>query len=299
MSTKLFHGWRIKGITLEKLLPRLLRFRKAAYAIAENMLVTEVADRCRHRIDSVAMSGRKHVWEHADDMSWVFDHGGFFAYIAGEVDREIHESFTKLQRSSLDIECSVTCHPVRGAILLLLFDNSPGRAYEKAFKSTVKAESFPYWDNTDPPKDMQDKNGYRRWEARGRLWDRALGDGIPAENGFSFTCIGQYGRPHPRMAPVLKRIGSFASRVDAAAYDAVGQARMRVLARREKELDDSASGFVGRFLDAQRWMKTTAGKRAVKKAKVRARRRLSKEITAEDLMKPVKKYFRKAKKHGE
>lgn len=33
-------------------------------------------------------------------------------------------------------------------------------------------EEFGYWNNTDPPEEFRDDEGYARWEARGKLWEK-------------------------------------------------------------------------------------------------------------------------------
>lgn len=71
---------------------------------------------------------------------------------------------------------------------LLVYYIAHLRDLEKLWEAIEGVESYPYWDNTDPPDDMT----WRQWKARGDEWDRIFGDGIVKD-----AMVWQYVEPTP------------------------------------------------------------------------------------------------------
>lgn len=79
----------------------------------------------------------------------------------------------------------------RNKILLIPFCGR--RDFLKQFHKVVKTEEFGYWNNTDWPDGMTEKE----WNVRRKMWEKVLpGAGIPAECGFTI-CLHQVSGPLP------------------------------------------------------------------------------------------------------
>jgi hypothetical protein len=190
------------------------------------------------------------------------------------------ESYTKMERSPLDLECSVVAIPFRWrkteVTLLLFYDNSPGNSYLRSFKRHVRPIEFSYWNNTDTPDEISDSE----WDDRGRIWDAAIGSDPPAERGFTFDCMTQHHVPlisDEQIAKHLKTI-TFKKRLDAIAEEFIEDRRYRLMKNRKKDVQIS---------DIWKWKRTPAGKLAFKKARAVAQKRLPRKITMSMLRAPM------------
>lgn len=54
------------------------------------------------------------------------------------------------------------------------------RNVEEWFAKQPGVERFPYWNNSDPPEEMTQ----RQWDKRGDIWEEAMDTGIPAKDGL-------------------------------------------------------------------------------------------------------------------
>jgi len=285
MSTKIFHGWIIKGVTLERLLPRLFKFRDAVREQANRIVASMVARMATMVADSMAMD-RKKLVHIPNPNSWhktIRPEESLFSFCWLEVDEEVAKAFTSSERSVFDIQCSMTLHPSQGSILALLFNNDQ-KGYEKLFQRIVGAKPLPYWDNTDKPKELTD----RQWRARGRRWDKALGTGVPAENGYSFECLTKYGRPHPKLEDVLRQIPFAAERQRDISFDRALQFRLEKLRAGRK----TTTGIFGDICDVRRWLKEKPeGQVLVRRFLAKAISRLQ-PITRETLERKALDFYR-------
>lgn len=114
-------------------------------------------------------------------------------YIMDSLSR-INDEYREIKTSSknnpyFDFECelSIMIPPSGDHIYLIAYTCKD--EYIRLLESIDGVEEYAYWNNTDPPDDIDEDI----WDQRGKDWDAALGEtGIPARNGFSFELVGPY-----------------------------------------------------------------------------------------------------------
>lgn len=290
MSTKLFHGWRLdENIGMRTLLLRLKKFRDRVRVIAKRLVTKRTVRLCEGIIDTVAMSGKRIVDTEKENPYLPNSTRSLWSRVVFLVDDRMAESYKTDRRTGFDFQCSVTVHPVlhkgKTIFLMLFFDHIHEDDYRKAFERIVKAHPWPYWNNTDQPDGVTNAE----WRFTERLWDRALGDGVPAENGFAFDCITQYARSRAKLDDAVKALRPISDRREMIAAEFAIDRRMRALERKKDK--NSKDGF-GLYSEARRWLKIPAGQRALKKARERAKKRLGR-ITKATLQLSVTHYYRR------
>jgi hypothetical protein len=264
-----------------ELLKRLGMLRKDVYRIAKRTLADYSAWNAIHEIDLFKMLGKKLSIDDGEDAPHRPDliHPIWFhsSWMIGEL---ASKSYDTMARTSFDLQCSVVSIPMqrknRELTLFLLYDNSPGELYRKSFKKRLKPVEFCYWNNTDQPAGMSDED----WEERREIWDEAISWDPPAERGFTFECITKFRMPIVRLDEIMaetKRI-DFQTRVDRVVEEYVEGQRVKELRKQRKKFELS---------DIRKWTLSSAGKRATQDARKRARVRLSRTITKEDLNAPM------------
>jgi hypothetical protein len=276
MSTKLHHGWRLKGVTMLDLLGRLFKLRDAVQEVARQKIAREQAARVANLIDGVRIRGRRYSLPKDDK---PYKGSSVLSHVAIQMMDETRKAYRSSLRSASARECNVTVHPIGQLdFLVLLFDDG-NPEYKEAFKEYVRAEPFPYWDNTDPPEDMSDSE----WAARGDLWSTALGNGVPAENGYSFNCMVENSVPVPRLAETLAAMPSVAERRKSAATDLVTTQIYRRIRKNKEDLGSLWTAF-------RRTTTTPEGHRLVQE-KLKEIRGAIRRIAKKDLSMPITEIF--------
>ena len=152
MSTKIYDAWVYAG-SLTTLLAELTQFKPVADELLAN-----------------AFGRDRSLAVHT-----AFDTGA-------------EDLFTVLKRDVPEDEYkwSVSCFPVRPRQTAMIFFG-PDNLQVALTKGNPKFKHFGYWDNTDPPDDVTD----REWERRRKLWETVLtGDGksgVPADHGYTYA----------------------------------------------------------------------------------------------------------------
>ena len=185
MSTKIYNGWRIDGVSLDELLVRMVKFGKACRTQAREWACNLITSLSVKAIDTwVVRRGKTDVW-----FDTSFHQNSVLNQYMWWVDQRITEALTSSSRDPFfDIGCDVSIHPVtdkgKPTILLLLYCEHSSK-YEKLWKRIVKAKPFEYFDNSDRLDGVSEKE----WVARGKLWEKALPySSPPVENGYGFSC---------------------------------------------------------------------------------------------------------------
>jgi hypothetical protein len=87
----------------------------------------------------------------------------------------IRKAFKEASVSSfdnpMDLTVDVTIREYRGNLYVIPYANGFVRNTVKFMKRDPRLEDFCYWNNVDPPSYIRTKADYRRWEARGKVWD--------------------------------------------------------------------------------------------------------------------------------
>jgi hypothetical protein len=275
MSTKIYNGYCInKTLTIPQAVKFLRKFRTNIRSACKKIVMRRVADLAVEVVDRRALK----MPTKAKD----FESG--LGHAAHDVNDGYMEAYNKMERSCYDYECGLALLAGCKKTLVMLFAEQP--EYKDVLLSMEGVEEYPYWDNTDEPKNMTRK----AWKARGREWDEALGYGIdegghtPEAQGLNMKCIGRFNLPIPYMQPELlvaetmKYLPTFEQRVREMAVE-------RVLSKRVKaKVKKTGENALSVAFESLRWVeKSDEGKKAIEKESVKVREKLKKVLTIEDL----------------
>ncbi|AXV09837.1 hypothetical protein DVS28_b0067 (plasmid) [Euzebya pacifica] len=102
----------------------------------------------------------------------------------------VRRDWTDRQRHDCDVV--FLADHADGRRYALLYDRTAGHAMTGIWEGLGVAEPWSYWNNTDPPDDVDTTE----WELRRRTWDRLLGNDPPAARGLTW-------RLHPAGPPIV------------------------------------------------------------------------------------------------
>jgi hypothetical protein len=250
---------------LDELLKRLVRFGKAVRKNATDFCTSMITLRSVRAID-------RYVVRHAKTEVW-FKLGEYRDSVLSQfmwwVDDRTSKALKSIERDPFfDIGCELSIHPVtdnkgKAAILLLLYCEH--RTYEKLFKRIVKARPYEYFDNTDRPEEVSEKE----WQVRRRLWEKALpGVCAPVERGYGFNCITNLSVNYFLIGvdAFIKHIPSDDDRIEHTTWD---WAMDLALKRKGKALKKQHK--------IKEWLRTSkAGQRLVENCRAKVKKRLPK-----------------------
>ena len=175
MSTKIYNGYRLpltNHASLPKVMQYLDRKRKAIVDCARRESSKSLVKLAIGNFDSTWL-GRNKGHESSKGSALI----NAMMFVAKEAKKVKAEGI----RSPYDWSCSVIVLKGRQRLLAMLYCED--ERLTKIAKSIL--EPFPYWNNTDRPSNMSEKE----WDERGQEWDEVLGYDAPSKKGMLFTYI--------------------------------------------------------------------------------------------------------------
>ncbi len=113
---------------------------------------------------------------------------------------------TNRRMPQFDFTMNMCLVPTKSKILALLYTER--NEFTKVWERTQGVHRYCYWDNTDKPNNVNQK----AWDARGKEWDKALGEKcIPASVGFTWDPVAGH-LPFPNKKDIVKSIPSIEKR---------------------------------------------------------------------------------------
>lgn len=180
MSTKIHHGYVIKTDDMATVLRVLdevgTRYDKAARKYMATLTAHIIADAW----DVLTMRGSDAI-EKIPELAVLKDSSlSWYAY------RHILERQSKIKATgqrdpAVDFQCDVIIFPEigTGRTLALLF--SENQTFKDCFLDDALVSYLGWWNNSDKPDDVTEEE----WDQRGKDWDRAVGNDVPARRGLS------------------------------------------------------------------------------------------------------------------
>lgn len=204
MSTNIGHGYRLKDMSLPKLAAFCQRFRDALQPVLDRNVHTKVATLAAEIIDFGTCDGKKVKEKRILPLSIAHD---YVQKAYQEVNKSGHRN------PPYDFECNISVFPIEGKTLAIL--NTEQQDFIDLWRQQPEVVWYPYWNSTDPPKDVTDEE----WERRREDWDRAF-PSRSKNNAFTFRCVDEYlDFPDPEVYVPL--VPSIRKRVFDAAKDTV------------------------------------------------------------------------------
>jgi hypothetical protein len=178
MSTKIFNGYRLRCSNFTRLQAFLDEFRAKALEYFEYSYYTKLAEECALIVDSKTLGLKLEEQSRRESLYWA-------SYDA--VSKRYKKTKTSMERDpEYDFECNLSIHVAGGKYVYILL-YAEMRGYETILNNMTGIEYYGYWDNTDPDSTVSE----RAFNARGKTWDRVLGEsGTPMHRGMSFTIVG-------------------------------------------------------------------------------------------------------------
>lgn len=210
MSVKIHHGWKIQTPDLSSLILFFEGFRARAWDVFRSHHARAVAARAALRFDCARLGLT--LSSLRNDMS---DPALTEASPIHGAIEEIAEAYRRVKAEPCrdpqnDWECEADLYPGCDTSLLLL--HAEQSFYAEILGNTRGVEHYPYWDNTDRPEDVSE----REWKRRGEEWKEAIGPGAPPRRRLRFELIGRR-LPRPDTEAVLRAIPSPEDRLSAVA----------------------------------------------------------------------------------
>ena len=172
MSTKIYDGFCFKKkMSLNEVHDIFMDFRKEAEEIKKCKL-NEYFSKAAYKILDGKAIGRK--YPEMKDRS-------ILSYLWCDFCNRIREMEKTRQRDpEIDFNCEISIQPLKNKILGIIYGECI--KIKEAWFNKEFIKEYGYWNNTDKPEGITDK----QWERRCVDWDKALGErGIPAYTGLS------------------------------------------------------------------------------------------------------------------
>lgn len=108
------------------------------------------------------------------------EHGDYFSrltFVHDTMARGFKASTMSHERHLFDFDVTVSIRELKGDLYVIPYADMLVAHTLDFMKEDKRLLDFCYWNNTDPPEGMREGLGYRRWQERGRVWDKLNDNG--------------------------------------------------------------------------------------------------------------------------
>ena len=208
MSTKIYNGYILPKMSAYDLRQFTIKLREKLYPVALKLMISKIAEKCAINIDDVVTGKieQKHYVHRfkdtCDDEKRLLERP-IISNVEDDVEYRFEQIYiTSGRNPSYDFQFEISFAPEKNKTFVLIYTEQ--KNYEDIFKRMKGVKSYPYWDNTDPPKNVS----YKNWKKRGKEWDNALKDSAPCNYGLSWKLLNEKYPPFYTIEnkDILKRI---------------------------------------------------------------------------------------------
>lgn len=172
MSTKVYNGFRIGGLSMTQLHNLVGEFRQKATYSAETMLAQFVAQRLADVVDGAMVEG-KALPENV------------YRTILNEVrERQIKVEQTMRRDPAVDFSFNLSFTPMEEGDILGIFYTEKSEL-ANLWRSMPGIEDYAYWNNSDKPDGVTEE----QWDERGRRWEDAVGSSPVSMKSFTADVV--------------------------------------------------------------------------------------------------------------
>ena len=198
MSTKIYNGYALPPMSFYDLQKFINKLREKLLPIKEKLILEAVARQIMSNFDDLVFSKLTEdnwFYRFAEDRAKV---DGKFPdsyrknilenFLMYSVKEKVSRSFENIYRTNrrdpeYDFQFSAILIGGKDKTYVTIYCER--KEYEHVWESMKGVIPYPYWDNTDHPEELT----YRQWKARGREWDKALGNSGPGLVGLNFNLM--------------------------------------------------------------------------------------------------------------
>jgi len=181
MSTKIYGGIIFKGMSLNDVFPVIIELRKKCEEVKLASLKRVIVLIATGILDQQKLKPRKlkKIKSSLGIKSDKYSDTAISIARSYVKSRIQYAEKTMFRDTAIDFECNICLFPSGEDTLgIVLAENN---AMVDVATSPDCIEDYSYWDNTDPPEDID----YGEWESRGVRWDKILGWDSLASRGLT------------------------------------------------------------------------------------------------------------------
>jgi hypothetical protein len=278
MSTKIYNGFEFRTHDLFEVHRHIMEFRKTLKPLVAEKVARVHAERIVYIMDRVACGWYKAKKENK---------GRALISVSSSEIREKQRNIKAGGRNpSVDFIFNIAILPLRKNRVLGIVYTEQDDFLKLWFRKKF-VKDYGYWNNTDQPKGVSNKE----WHQRERDWDEVLPDsnGVPSMNGFGADCVHELfdAGAHPQISEILKHIPPFKRRVRHVAIDGGYKTYLKLKRISYKSIVKNGTIF-SHFMNYRDWLrKDPQGKKFMAKQMARFSKILKRRITKKDCLKEV------------
>lgn len=276
MSTKIYNGYKLKNMSLLKLQGFTMRVREAMEKVGDVLYYNTLAAMCANLLDQQVLLPEDKFKAFLKSNGVELKYFKFPLLIAFELIRDWQQKVEHTQERDpeVDFNCELVIYPIGGKLLMQLF--AERKEYREALEAFPEVTPYPYWNNTDRPDDISE----RQWDKRCEDWNKALGEtGIPSLQGFGVKCVLNRFLPD-NMEKVLENMPSYERRVNHHASNFI----IKGYYNKHHKSDDKSFGV---YRAAVKYLESEQGQKEFEAEKQRISALLKPCYTKEDLTKKL------------
>lgn len=273
MSTKIYNGFRFQTNNLWRIFEAIEEFREEIAPQAQHRMRDRLAELCVGWMDRrlVGLKTPDDPTNRALQMGWM-----------KLVDRIQEVEQAGKRDPEIDFAFQLNIYPVQGTILGIYHSEQDWMAEKWTQQAIV--ESYPYWNNTDPPKDVSEQE----WNHRRQLWNQALDrieEGRPA--GLQAECVDTRGIADPsEVEELVEHVPTLDARLEKVAKERLLQNMMQQAQQEGRAKTQKVMEFMHEYRE---WIRSEEGQKQLQQQKKTLQGQIPAEITPDLLMTDIGK----------
>ena len=288
MSTKIYNGYKISKMNLSELDSFCIDLRNKIFEKAKELCIQKIAITSSRFISSLFLESfddfPKEIIESSEKYTVLF------------AARKIYMGILQQEDT---FKCSFVFYPFKKDILATF--HSTVAEFTDIFEQSEKVKEYGYWNNTDKPENVSDKE----WNKRKKDWDTIFNRNknfysIPIKNGFlcdiinkddyynlfsyfSSSISNEYDKNlNEYMQKILENVPSFEKRINEAATDRSLSYYINNVINKNNSID--YKDFIQSYYKAKEWVANTEeGKKHYEDQKKFVASKIPEKITEEHL----------------
>lgn len=190
MSIKLYYGYKLPSMSAYELQCFFEKLRKKLNKERDKMYDEALASEFISAFDSVWLGvidyeGYKNRFKHTlfTGDEYIKDKISLYNFVVENIRENYREIYKTGRRNpSYDFQFTVSVIPTKDKTLCVIYTEQ--NEFREIWENMKEVEEYGYWNNTDQPEDVTDKE----WRFREKEWEKALKNwGPPVLAGFSWN----------------------------------------------------------------------------------------------------------------